>query len=310
MPNATSRGYRVGILKEVTYGTTPATALGLVRTTSSAIKIASSFVESEEIHILEVPDIIRVSADGTWEINGEYSYGALHALLEALFNGVFATNVLSVGTTATSLTIEDQYTDATRFLTGRGCLVEAITVSLATGSKITFKASGKVGVVPTAYTTVTAGTGTATAAPTNAILSPISSIQLLQEAGSLDLRGVGVTAFSMELMRASIPQPQLGSLSLSGLDGSTFTAKGSASLYVPTVAGTVLLDKYLAGTATSLALTLGGTSTLRDAYLFSQVKFTDGGIAPVSRGQAAIQAFTWQASVDASTTTCRVTRTP
>ncbi|MBY0490626.1 MAG: hypothetical protein K2R93_12360 [Gemmatimonadaceae bacterium] len=310
MPNATARGYQVGVLKETTFGTTPASPLQLMRTTSAAIKVASSFVESEEIQLYEVPDLIRVSADGTFEINGEYSYGAFHTLLEGIFANTWTTNVLSVGSTKTSFTIEDQYTDATKFLPGKGCLVESIAVSLQQGSKITFKITGRIGVVPTAYAGATAGTGAATAAGTNAILSPIASIQLLQEGGSLDLKGVGVTQFNFEFSRPGIAQPQLGSLSLSGLDPSTFVAKGSASLYVPTTGASALLDKYLGDTATSLAATLGGASNLKDAYLWNQVKFTDGGIAPVGRGQACIQSFQWQARYDATNTTCKITRTP
>ena len=310
MANATSRGYQVGILKEVTYGTTPASALALVRTTGAAIKIAAGSVESEETHLVEVPDIIRVSADGSFEINGEYSYAAFHALMEGLWCSTFSTNVLTVGTTKTSFTIEDQYTDASLYLPGKGCLVESFSVSLQQGSKLTVKITGKVGVVPTAYATSSAGTGSATAAPTNAILSPVGSIQLLQEGGALDLKGVGTTAFTMDFMRTNIPQPQLGSLSLSGLDPSTFTAKGTIQLYVPTTSGSTLLDKYLGDTATSLACTLGGASAKKDAYLFTNVKFTDGGIAPIGRGQAAIQSLSWQAYYDATNTTCKVTRTP
>lgn len=307
MPNATSRGFRVGYVKESTQGTTPSSALTLLRTTGGGGKIAAQTVESEEVQLAEVPDVIRTNADGTGTINFEYSYGGIHPLLEGIFGSTFSTNVLRVGTTATSFTIENQYTDIGKYLAFKGCVIESLSISLQQGQKITGSIGYRAMVVPTSAASATAGTGAATAAPTNPIMSPVGSVQLIQEGGSLDLKGVGVTAFSIEFTRSAIPLPQVGSLSLAGLDSGTFVAKGSVSLYMPDSA---LLDKYLGDTATSLALTLGGSSSLKDAYLFSNVKFTDGGPADVSRNQPIVQTFSWQALASSPNTTCQVTRTP
>ena len=306
MPNATSRGYQFAYVKETVFGTTPASALKLTRVTQAGSKIAAGTVESEEMQLAEVPDLIRTSADGTIEISGEYSYGVIHDLLEGIFGSTWTTNVLSVGTTKIGFTLEEQLTDVTKFLTYKGCVIEGVKIQLQQGNKITWTVSARASVLPTAYTGTTAGTGGATAAPTNVIMSPITSLQLFTEAAN-NLLTVGVTAFTIELSRASISQPQLGSLSLAGIDPSVFVAKGSISTYV---SGSTQLDKYLGDTATSLALTLGGASSLKDAWLFNQVKFTDGGVQPLSRGNAAIQTFSWQARYDSTNTTAKITRTP
>jgi hypothetical protein len=308
MPNnASARGYRVGYVKEVTQGTTPASALTLLRTTGGVGKVSAQTIESDEVQITEVQDLIRTNIEGSGTINFEYSYGGIHPLLEGIFGATFSTNVLKVGTTPTFFTIEDQFTDITKFMAYKGCVIEKIAISLQQGQKITGQITYRAMTVPSAASGTTAGTGGPTAAPTNPIMSPVGSIQLIQEGGSLDLKGVGVTALSIEFERPGIAQPQLGSLSLSGLDQATFTAKGSISLYMP---NTTLLDKYLGDTATSLGINLGGASSLRDNYLFSKVKFTDGGPGDVSRNSPVIQTYAWQAYYDATNSTCQLTRTP
>lgn len=307
MPNATARGYQVGYIKESTFGTTPSSALKLLRLTQGGSKIAASTVESEELQLAEVPDLIRTSADGTIDLSGEYSYGVLHDFLEGIFGGAWTTNVLTVGSTKIGFTIEEQYTDITKFLPYKGCLIESVKINLQQGNKITWQVMARATTVPSAFAAATAGTGSATAAGTAAMMSPVTSVQLMTEGGSNDLKALGTTAFSIEFSRASIAQPQLGSLSLSGLDPSTFTAKGTVSTYVT---GSTQLDKYLGDTATSMALTIGGASASKDNFLFSAVKFADGGIQPLSRGNAAIQTFNWQARYDATNTTCKITRTP
>lgn len=309
--NSTSRGYRAAYLKEVTQGTTPATAPTLLRVTGGGGRVAASSIESEELQLSEVSDVIRTGVEGTGTINFEYSYGGIHPLLEGLFNGAFATNVLRVGSTPAFFTIEDQLTDISRFMAYRGCVIEGISISLTQGAKIT-------GVITYRALTPPASMGTATvfgtapnAAPTNPIMSPVGSVRVIQEGGSLDLgpAGIGTTAFTIEMTRPSIPQPQLGSTALSGLDQAQFICKGSLSLYVPAGAS-ALIDKYLADTETSLALTIGGASTLRDAYLFTRVKFTDGGVNAVQRNAPNILQLAWQSLATSPNTSAQVTRTP
>lgn len=309
--NASARGYRVAYIKEVTQGTTPTTAPTLLRTTGGGMKISAQTVESDELQLTEVSDVIRTNVDGTGTINFEYSYGGIHPLLEGLFGGVFSTNVLKVGTTPTFFTIEDQFTDISRYLAAKGCVIEGISITLAQGQKITGTVTYRALTPPTSMASATVFGTAANAAPTNPIMSPVGSVRLIQEGGALDLgpAGIGTLGFTIEMTRTGIAQPQLGSTALSGLDHGTFVCKGTVALYVPAGAS-ALMDKYLADTQTSLALTLGGASSLRDAYLFSKVRFTDGGIGDMQKNASANLNLSWQATYDATNSTVQVTRTP
>jgi hypothetical protein len=309
--NATARGYRVAYLKEVTQGVTPATAPTLLRTIGGGMSIAAQTVESEELQLAEVPDVIRTSVEGTGTINFEYSYGGIHPILEGLFNSVFTTNVLRVGTTPTFFTFEDQLTDISRYLNAKGCIIESVTITLQQGSKITGSITYRALTPPTAMASATVFGAAPTAAPTNPIMSPVGSVRLIQEGAALDLgpAGIGTVSFTINMTRQGIAQPQLGTTALSGLDHGTFVCKGTIGLYVPAGASAIM-DKYLADTATSLALTLGGASTLRDAYLFSNVKFTEGGIGEMSRNSPANLNLSWQALASSPNTSVQVTRTP
>jgi len=311
MSRATARGYRVAFLNEVTQGTTPATAPTLLRTTGGGMAVAASSVESEEVQLVEVPDVIRTNVDGTGTINFEYSYGGIHPLLENLFGAAFTTNVLRVGSTLRTCTIEDQYTDIGRFMAARGCIIEGISITLQQGSKITGTITYRALIPPTSFATATVFGAAPNAAPTNPIMSPVGSVQLIQEAGSLNLgpSGIGTLGLTINMTRQGIPMPQVGTTALAGLDQGTFVCTGTLSLYVP-IGATALIDKYLSDTSTSLALTLGGASTLRDAYLFSNVKFTEGGIGEMSRNSPANLNLSWQALASSPNTTVQVTRTP
>lgn len=311
MSRATARGYRVAFLAEVTQGTTPTTAPTLLRTTGGGMSVAASSVESEEVQLVEVPDVIRTNVEGTGTINFEYSYGGIHPLLEGLFASTWTTNVLRVGSTLRTFTIEDQFTDISRFLTARGCIIESISITLQQGSKITGTVTYRALTPPTAFATATVFGAAPNAAPTNPIMSPVGSVQLIQEAGSLNLgpAGIGTLGMTINMTRQGIAMPQVGTTALAGLDQGTFVCTGTLSLYVP-VGATAIIDKYLSDTATQLALTLGGASTLRDAYLFSNVRFTEGGIGEMSRNSPANLNLSWQALASSPNTTVQITRTP
>ncbi|MCO4101053.1 MAG: hypothetical protein HEQ38_17000 [Gemmatimonas sp.] len=311
MSRATARGYRVGYIAEVTQGTTPATAPTLIRTIGGGMATAASSVQSEEIGLTGVPDVIRTGFEATGTLQMEYSYSGIHWALEGLFGAAFTTNVLRVGNTLRTFTLEHQWTDISRFLTARGCIIEGITITMQQGSKITVTITYRALTPPSAFATATVFGAAPIAAPTNAILSPIGGVQLIQEGGALNLGsgGIGCLGFTINMTRPGIPMPQLGSLALAGLDQSTPVCTGSVSLYVPTGA-TAVLDKYLADTETSLALRLGGAAAQRDDYLFTRVKFTEGGIGEMSPNSAANLNLSWQALDTTPNTTVQVTRTP
>lgn len=308
MAKANSRNWKALYLKEVTPGTTPASAGTIIRTTGGGGRASFASEESDELQLNETPDVIRVGADGTFTLNGEWSYGAIHWLLEAIHQSTFSTNVLQIGSTLTTFTIEEQFGNITKFLPWKGCVVERFTLTLNRG-KILWSATLRPMTIPTAYAGTTAFTGAATAAPTNVIGSHVKSLQLAQEGGSLDLKAaaVGLTQFSLEWSRATIPYPMLGSLSMADIDQAQISVKGQFTAYLPDSA---LLDKLFGDTMTSLALTIGGASSLKEAYAFTNVRLIDGGHTAAVKGQAILQELSFQSVYDATNTGSKITRTP
>ena len=307
--NSVASNFRVGYVQEVTQGTTPASPLKTLRITSGGAKVAQNFAESDEIHLVEVPNAIRLSVMGQGDYSGELSYGALDDLLQGVFAGTWSTNVLKVGSTVTSFTFEDQWTDVPLYAAYKGCIIDSLSISMQQGSKVTFKAGFKALTPPTTASGTTAGTGAQTAAPTNDAMDPIGSVQLAQEggAGSLLAGAPGLTALTMDISRMAIMEPQLGTTALAGLLPSRFVMKGSFSTYFQ---NSTLFAKYLGRTDTSLSFTLGGASTKKYNFLMSKVTLTDGGPQSVSKDQPIIQTYSFQAVYDATNTTCTITRTP
>lgn len=305
--NATARNFRVAYLEQPTPGVVPASAFKLMRITGFTHTPQFQSVESAEIQLGETPDLVRVGVDGTITISGELSFGAIDDFLPGAFFADWATNVLKVGSTKKFFIVEAQHLDIGKYVTYQNCIVTDIKLNTVQRAKLTFDITLAVGLLPTASTTVSAGTGAATAAPTNPIFSPVKSIQLAQEGGTGSLLTVGLTAFSLEFNRGFIAEPQLGSLSPSDIDGDAFTAKGSFSCYLPDMA---LFDKILADTSTSLAYTLGGASAQKYAFLLTLVKLASGGPDAAAKSKAFIQTYAFQALYDATNSTTKITRTP
>jgi hypothetical protein len=305
MPNATAGRYRAAFIKEVTFGTTPAAALTIFRGTGGGGALTAQSAESQELGLAEVPDVVRTGVELGGTMPFELSFGALDVFLESIFGAAWATNVLKVGSTKIGLTIEDQYPDVPLYNTWRGCLIESLRLNFALGSI----ATGQIGyrAISSAHAATSAGTGGPTAAPTNAVMGPVSEIQAATEGGSKNLLTEGITAFSLEIARPVIPQPGLGTLNLLGMDPAQFSLKGSFSVYYP---DDTIFAKYRNNTMTSLAFTVGGASTLRYAFLMSKVRLTSGGPQAAQKDQAIAQTYQFQAVYDATNSTCQITRTP
>lgn len=305
MANAISAKYKIAYVKETTPGTTPAAALTLLRFNSADGQTSASSATSDEISLVEIPDVIRTGIKAGGSIDGEVSYGVLDDFIETIFGNAWSTNVLTVGNTKKTLTIEEQYTDIGVYLPYKSAVISALSLNVANGAKITYKSTWDS--FPPTPAATTAGTGGPTAAPTNTIMDPVGSVQLAQEGGSGSLITTGFTAFTIDFVRPTILQPTVGSLVPVQVDSSRFEAKGTLSLYVPDSA---TLTKYLNNTLTSLALTLGGASAIKYAFLFNKVRLTGGGINALSKDQPAVQTYQWQAIYDSTNTTCKITRTP
>src|SRR5215203_7380782 len=107
MAFASGSGIRVGIVPEVTFGTTPATpTFATLRTTTGSLSSTKAVVTSDERQADEnARDEVKVGIDAAGSYGFELTYGgAFDTILEALFRSAFSTNVLTNGITSKSFT--------------------------------------------------------------------------------------------------------------------------------------------------------------------------------------------------------------
>lgn len=303
--------YRTAAVKETVFGTTPASPLNVVRTTGASGRVTKTRATSDELHLFEVSDLITLDATGRGTIKGELSYGGvIENMWESLYGTAWSSDQLKVGATVIGLTIEDQLTGLAKFLAYKGCIIESIKLTVQQGAKITYEIAYVATIIPTAFASATVGTGAIVAAPTNKIMSPVTSVQLFNEgSGPTNLLTNGVVSTTFEFSRPAILMPQIGSLNQSDMGLGTFELKISVQMYANTVS-LALIDKYLSDTDTLFNFTLGGSSTKKYAWTMSVASFIDAGVNEPSKNSALTTGFQVQALFDPTNSTALMTRTP
>lgn len=305
MPQAITNNEQLAYIAETVWGTTPATPTGrIVRQTGvTATQDKGTTKSAETTNSREVADIVQVSGRGGLNINFELSYDTqFEDWLESLLCGAWATNVLKVGTTRKSFTFQRGFTDIARFHRFTGAICNAMNFAIGNGNIVTGSASFVSKFPSDAGTTVWTGT---TAAGTNAVMDPITAVQLAQEGGAGSI--AGLTEFSMALSNGIVDFPQLQSLDPLDLQPGAFGASGEFSLYF---ADATYWTKFAAHTTTSLTFTLGGAASKKYAFYFPKVKLTQVDVPNGGMNQAIVTKFSWEAFKDATDTMLRVTRTP
>ena len=101
--NAAALGY----IAEVTWGTTPSSALQTLRFNSESLQDQEESTESAEIlSDRQLRDVIKTGRFSQGDISGELSIGTLDTLLEGARGVDWTTNVLINGSTKKSFTFE------------------------------------------------------------------------------------------------------------------------------------------------------------------------------------------------------------
>ena len=84
-------------------------------------------------------------------------------------------------------------------------------------------------------------------------------------------------------------------------------AQGTFSCYLPDA---TYWDKFAAHTTTSLVITVGGSASKKYSFSFAKVKLSKAELDNTGKNNAMIQKYNWEAMLDSSDTTLKVTRTP
>lgn len=131
MANASNSLSRIGIIKEATFGTTPATPT----LTSQRFSSANFSVEKAELDDTSKAGTRQklFVKTGNKNLSGSLSGPLAHdnydSLLESVMFNTYATNVLKMGDTLQSFTVEEEAADISQYKVNRGVVANSVTVN-------------------------------------------------------------------------------------------------------------------------------------------------------------------------------------
>ena len=270
-----SEANRVSVksVAESTYGTTPASATWqAMRYMSQNLAGKPSTYTSKEIRSdRQVQDLLVVGEDVSGDIGVELSATTYDELLEAAMGGTWASNVLKVGTTKRSFSVEVGYEDwsTVQYVQFKGMRAGGFNFTYPWGSAVTggFKFAGKQRLEST---TSLVGAGSTTGATTTDILNGSSDISAIQIDGGST--GIIMKSISLDLNNNLRPVEGIGSAGPTNQNYGTAMITGSISAYFDEI---TLLQKLINNTAIALKWTISdGTNNY--TYLLPSIKFSDG----------------------------------
>lgn len=282
---AFSQGSRAGLsyVPEVTFGTTPVTpALIQLPYTTQSLNLTKERVTGNDIQ----PDrMLRVDRHGNRSVAGDIvtdlRKGDYDAFLESAFFNSFSTNVLKIGTTLKSFSIEDAATDIAQFRLFTGVSVSSLAISIKPNQMVTgtFSMVGKDMTI--SGTSVDA---TKTASSANQPFDSYSGALSIGTAGGSLSSAAIVTGIDFTINNALAPTFVVGSASTPQLEYGMATVEGTITAYFEDAS---LINRFINETATGLQVVVDDPTGLSDyTWLFPRVKINGADVpvdSPTSR---------------------------
>lgn len=286
---------------ESTFGTTPATpTLIQLPINTHGLKMNKTAIEGQEIRSDRMPRHVR---HGTRAVSGpivaEMRRGDFDPLLESAFMGVWATNVLRIGTIPKYFSMEDAFNDVGAFHLYRGLTVNQMSMTIAPNETVmaTFEMLGR-----DMVDNVTSASGSAPTAPS--IYEPYDSFNGAISEGGSPIAYVTRLEFNINNNRQNV-----------NVIGSNLSYEMEYGL--AQVTGTVtarfvdntLLSKFIDETISSLEVQVDDLTGINgQTYFFPRIKYT-GGEVPLANMQGRLLSLPFVALYDATTqTNLRLTR--
>jgi len=280
-----SQGSRAGLsyVPEVTYGVTPASpALIQLPFKSHSLSLTKERVTGGDI----LPDrMVRHDRHGNRAVAGDITVdlrkGDYDALLESAMMGTFATNVLTVGTTLKSFSIEDAANDISQFRLFTGCAVSTMAISIKPNAMVeaTFGVVGK--------NLTQAGTSVdpvKTAASNNQPFDAYSGQFRIADAGGTPVATPIVTSFDFTVTNSLAPTYVIGSNNTPQLEYGMAQVEGNITAYFEDA---LLLNRFLNETETLLEIFVDDPTGLSEyGFRFPKVKINAADVpveGPTSR---------------------------
>ena len=252
----------IGHVVETTLGTTPTTPvlLELPFTGFNVGVVKDKYIDQS----IQGDRMYRPSVAGNTHIGGDLdvNYAPLHydALLESLLSGVWVTNVLKIGNTRKSFTVEHSQIDIAQFFQYNGMIVDKLQLKIATNGIITAKFTfvGKDSpTVTTVSVDVTAGT-----APNGFYTAPVVSLPFVHNGGTFKEGGstfADMMSLDLTIENKTSSNFVLGSNTIRDFSQNFLEITGTAQVYVEDA---TIYNKFINATSTSLDFTLtNGTNT-------------------------------------------------
>lgn len=282
---AFSQGSRSGLsyVAETVFGTTPATpALVQLPITSHTLNLTKQRVQGNDI----LPDRMpRVDRQGNRAVSGDIVVdlrkGDFDPLLESVFMNTFSTNVLKIGSTIKSFSIEDAATDISQFRLFTGCVASSAAFSMKPNQMVTttFSMVGKDGTI--------GGTSldpAKTAISGNQPFDAYSGTIKLANAGSPVLSIATVTGVDFTINNNMVPTYVIGSSTTPQLEYGQATVEGTLTAYFEDA---TLVNRFINETETAFEISVDDPTGSSDyTFLFPRVKFTGADVpvdGPTSR---------------------------
>jgi hypothetical protein len=298
---AFSQGSRSGLsyVVESTFGTTPGTpALVQLPYTTHSLDLTKDRVTGTDIQ----PDrMLRVDRHGNrtaaGDIVADLRKGDYDPFLESAFRNTFATNVLKVGNTAKSFSIEDAATDISQFRLFTGMTVSSLAVSIRPNQMVTgtFSMVGK--------NMTLSGTSvdpTKTASSANQPFDAYSGTLRIADAGGVLASAAVVTGFDFSINNALAPTFVVGSSTTPELEVGMATVEGTITAYFDDA---TLINRFLNETQTALEVSVDDPTGSSDyTFLFPRVKI-NGAAVPVDNPTSRIITLPFVALYDTTEAT-------
>lgn len=309
---ATAESNRVSLkyVPETVYGTTPvdSTDWKYIRFTGESFSASTTMTPSNEIrsdrHIASAPKTAR-SASGGFDL--ELSPSTFDDFLEAALCGTWTTNVLEVGTTQRSFSVEKHFEDLGRYLQLTGMRVTSANLVSNTNSILTGN-FGFMGNGETRGTTSVVGTGSVAAADTNDVYNVASDV------GSITIDGSS-TGFCISALTLDVNN---NGREINCIDGSDFAsniAYGSASVtgtfdaYMTVELWDTLLDAVANNSDVALQYVISDTLGNSYTILLPRIKVSADSPQATAKDSDITVSFSFTALLDSvEGTSLRITR--
>lgn len=251
---ASSNRTALRLVKEVVFGTTPATpALKEIRYTGESLNFNQTKVTSNEIRSdRNTSDLIPVGADASGDINFELSIGSFDDLIEGAFASTFSVPALNLstiknGVVLSSYTIQKHFQDldVPAFQNFIGCRVGGMNLEFQSGSILTgsFSVMG----LSSAIGTTQIASATIVPAPTQSPMNAVSNLTEIEEDGVTST--MVIKSMSLSLNNNLRAQDAIGSLGHVGIALGRLEVTGNISAYFKDL---VQYNKFLNNTSFQL----------------------------------------------------------